>query len=381
MANMEEEDFLEQSKNSYNPTRVMMDYLNSKYEFLRDEVKNHVLWRLRKNKKDAMVVLEDNMLYSLSLEMKLEGLKSCNVGNIQEFLGSNYVDSYHPLKDYFNAVKKHRKNGYIAKLAATVSTTSKADLFLKYLTKWLVASVANVMIDVGCHNHTCLTLTGGEGKGKTRWLTHLCPKSLHPKYIFSGELDLNNKKDTIWKLAEYFLINIEEQIKGLYRNDANFVKGLITMDDVKGRKSYGRLEAHGRRIANFVTSTNDDDFLVGGEANRRFLCFKITDISNDFLKLNIDDVWSEAYQLYDSGFDYRFSQEDIKELAEHNKSFTYIPQEQEYVSEFFKVPSTPKDATHLLTSTAIRDYLKAETFNNNLKEGSVGRAMKALGLL
>ena len=40
----------------------------------------------------------------------------------------------------------------------------------EYLTKWLVAVVANAMDDKQCRNHTCLVLTGEQGKFKTTFL-------------------------------------------------------------------------------------------------------------------------------------------------------------------------------------------------------------------
>src|SRR3712207_9019929 len=51
--------------------------------------------------------------------------------------------------------------------------------WLLYLTKWLVAVVANAMDDRECRNHTCLVLTGEQGKFKTTFLDLLCPPSLH----------------------------------------------------------------------------------------------------------------------------------------------------------------------------------------------------------
>ena len=36
-----------------------------------------------------------------------------------------------------------------------------------YFVKWLVAVIANAMDDLQCRNHTCLVLTGEQGKFKT----------------------------------------------------------------------------------------------------------------------------------------------------------------------------------------------------------------------
>ena len=51
----------------------------------------------------------------------------------------------------------------ISDLAGCV-VVSNPDKWLPYLTKWLVAVVANAMDDRECRNHTCLVLTGEQGK-------------------------------------------------------------------------------------------------------------------------------------------------------------------------------------------------------------------------
>ncbi len=53
----------------------------------------------------------------------------------------------------------------ISDLASCV-VVRNSNKWLPYLTKWLVAVVANAMDDRECRNHTCLVLTGEQGKFK-----------------------------------------------------------------------------------------------------------------------------------------------------------------------------------------------------------------------
>ena len=62
----------------------------------------------------------------------------------------------------------------IPNLASCV-VVRNSNKWLPYLTKWLVAVVANAMDDRECRNHTCLVLTGEQGKFKTTFLDLLCP--------------------------------------------------------------------------------------------------------------------------------------------------------------------------------------------------------------
>src|SRR3712207_8560802 len=70
-------------------------------------------------------------------------------------------------------------------LSDCVSVTNP-EKWKEYLTKWLVAVVANVMDDKQCRNHTCLVLTGEQGKFKTTFLDLLCPPTLSD-YRYTGK--------------------------------------------------------------------------------------------------------------------------------------------------------------------------------------------------
>ncbi|WP_286860369.1 VapE domain-containing protein, partial [Proteiniphilum sp. UBA5510] len=88
--------------------------------------------------------------------------------NLRAILESDFSPKRHPVKEYFNSLPKMEPtaDGNIAKLCDTACVTNP-DKWHEYLTKWLIGVVANAMNDVGCQNHTCLVLTGEQGKFKT----------------------------------------------------------------------------------------------------------------------------------------------------------------------------------------------------------------------
>lgn len=365
---------------NYNQLKGMWEWLCSQYEFRRDVIKGRILWRDVVNDprlKADFEVLTDEKLNTISIEAGFSGLKSCSPSNIQMFLYSHYTEEINPVKQYLERVGKRNPVGTIKKLCSFITTNNQA-LFEKYLTKWLASSVANAMIKRGCQNHTCITLTGGQGAGKTTLFKWLCPTELGD-YMFNGEIDLRSK-DTLWKLAEYWLINLEEQIKALNRADANTMKQLITLPDVKGRRPYGRLEATGHRIANFLAGTNDDDFLTDATGSRRYLCFRVFKIDEMlYNKVKINDVWAEAYNYYlNNPNNYYVTPDDFEELRVNNEQFVNITQEQEYVSHFFKKPE-PNMHYYLMTNTAIADFLRLETQNKNIRDKYLGNALRANG--
>ena len=353
---------------------TLWNWLTSLHKFERDAIKGEFLFTPLNS--DKLIVMEDKHLEALVVKATFLGLRGVNKSIIKSLLMSDLVTEVNYIHAYFKGIKP-RPTGAIAKLAACITTTNDI-FFLKNFTKWLTACVANAHIQNGCQNHMCLVLTGGQGKGKTTFYQYLCPKVL-TNYMFTGELDLKKKSEAAWKTAEYWLINLEEQIKALNREDANTMKALITLPDVKGRKPYGMLDTRGYRIGNFMASSNDKEFLNDPTGSRRYLSFEVLNINQKaYEKINIDDVWSEAYANFlDKSYTYWIAPEDVAELEENNRQFVDVSQEHELVDMFFK--ADVKDAcTYAIPSTYIHGFLVNATGNKNLNHYKIGRALTSL---
>ena len=158
----------------------------------------------------------------------------------------------------------------IPELASCV-VVRNSDKWLPYLTKWLVAVVANAMDDRECRNHTCLVLTGEQGKFKTTFLDLLCPPALHG-YSYTGKI-YPQEKDTLTYIGQNLIVNIDDQLKALNKRDENELKNLITCPMVKYRMPYDKYVEEHSHLASFVASVNGNDFLTDPTGSRRFLPF------------------------------------------------------------------------------------------------------------
>ena len=112
--------------------------------------------------------------------------------NLYSIIESSFSPGINPIQEYFKNLpttdisSDNHDNGKdvsfslkaIPDLASCVAVRN-SDKWLPYLTKWLVAVVANAMNDRECRNHTCLVLTGEQGKFKTTFLDLLCPPALY----------------------------------------------------------------------------------------------------------------------------------------------------------------------------------------------------------
>ena len=185
--------------------------------------------------------------------------------------------------------------------------------WLPYLTKWLVAVVANAMDDRECRNLTCLVLTGEQGKSKTTFLDLLCPPALHG-YSYTGKI-YPQEKDTLTYIGQNLIVNIDDQLKALNKRDENELKNLITCPMVKYRIPYDKYVEEHPHLASFVASVNGNDFLTDPTGSRRFLPFEVLSIDIKRAKaISMDSVYAEAKALLKSGFRYWFDDDEIAEL-------------------------------------------------------------------
>jgi len=121
----------------------------------------------------------------------------------------------------------------------------------------------------------------------------------------------------------------------LGRKNMSALKEIITKPSIKLRRPYGTVAETMQRRASFMGSINNLEFLTDNTGNRRFLCFEVIGINKDH-GLNLDLVYSQAFNLYYNDFKYWMDSSDIQKIESHNKNFQYVPLEQEILEKHFK---------------------------------------------
>lgn len=296
--------------------------------------------------------------------------------NIRSILESDFSPKVNPVQEYFRELlTTSAKPGSIRQLAETVHVANP-DKWEPHLTKWLVGVVANAMSDKGCQNHVCLVLTGDQGRYKTSWLDNLCPRSLQ-SYLFTGKIDPQSK-DVQTLIAEYLLINIDDQLKALNKRDENELKNMITIPVVKYRRPYDVYIEEYPHLASFMASVNGNDFLTDPTGSRRFLPFEVERIDIAAAQaLDMDNVWREAVRLYNNGCHYWFDEKEIEELHEHNRRFQVQTIESEMLARGFMKPMESDTGCFMMTSQVL-SYLQGFTLVH-LSEKRMGDAIRKAG--
>ena len=303
--------------------------------------------------------------------------------NLYSIIESSFSPRINPIQEYFKALptvdasevlyKIEINQCAIANLASCVIVRN-SEKWLPYLTKWLVAVVANAMDDRECHNHTCLVLTGEQGKFKTTFLDLLCPPALKG-YSYTGKI-YPQEKDTLTYIGQNLIVNIDDQLKALNKRDENELKNLITCPMVKYRMPYDKYVEEHPHLASFVASVNGNDFLTDPTGSRRFLPFEVLAIDIERAKgISMDAVYTEAKALLNAGFRYWFNDEEIAELYKESEDFQVQTAEMELLLRCFEKPIEDNPHCAYMTTTEILAYLGIYT-HQSLTLKRMGEALK-----
>ena len=299
--------------------------------------------------------------------------------NLYSIIESSFSPRINPIQEYFKnlpLVDVSSSSPFSLKAIpdlASCVVVRNSDKWLPYLTKWLVAVVANAMDDRECRNHTCLVLTGEQGKFKTTFLDLLCPPKLHG-YSYTGKI-YPQEKDTLTYIGQNLIVNIDDQLKALNKRDENELKNLITCPMVKYRMPYDKYVEEHPHLASFVASVNGNDFLTDPTGSRRFLPFEVLSIDIERAKaISMNNVYAEAKALLKSGFRYWFDDDEIAELYRESEDFQVQTAEMELLLRCFEKP-TEDESYSLMTTTEILTYLGIYT-HQPLVAKRMGEALK-----
>ena len=363
-------------------------YLSTHYEFRYNTVLGRTEYR-RMNSSDFTKVgrYEINTLRR-EIDNDIGIITSSD--NLYSIIESSFSPRINPIQEYFKALPlvdigcdEGNSNISSLSLKAIPKLTScvvvrNHEKWLQYLTKWLVAVVANAMNDRECRNHTCLVLTGEQGKFKTTFLDLLCPPALHG-YSYTGKI-YPQEKDTLTYIGQNLIVNIDDQLKALNKRDENELKNLITCPMVKYRMPYDKYVEEHPHLASFVASVNGNDFLTDPTGSRRFLPFEVLSIDIERAKaISMDNVYAEAKALLKSGFRYWFDDDEIVELYRESEDFQVQTAEMELLLRCFEKP-TEDESYSLMTTTEILTYLGIYT-HQPLVAKRMGEALKKAGYI
>lgn len=350
----------------------VLEYLPKKYDFRKNIIANDVEYRLKNTKEWAVV--NENSLY---IELRKKGHK-VSISDVIIFLGSTEIAEFDPFKDYFNEIKniwKEEIHGdYIEKFSSYVNAKIQSRFNIQFK-KWLVRSVVCALVSEYFNKQAFIIVHDKQNSGKTSWTRFLVPRDLIKYHIENIALD----KDSLIALCQN-VIGILDELATLSKFEINSLKSTISKASVNVRHPYERRAKLTSRRISFVGSTNRMEFLSDETGNVRWLCFEIESINWKYREeIDVDILWSHAYNLYLNGFKYEMTAEEIADNERANEQFQMVSTEMELIQKYYS-PGTKDDHEQFYTPTEFLLYLTDKVEGKlKLNAISLGKALKILG--
>lgn len=347
-----------------------------------NEITSRVEYEIPADNTDAHRFMPVNDRIVNSLWSQMSTITRVNIQDMYRVIESDYVPVFNPFKAYLNnlcqSVKSVGDRDYIQELAQTVRVKGGEQeqmLWHLYLKKWLVGMVASWISD-DVVNNVILVLIGEQGAYKTTWFNYLLPPPL--KQYFYTKTNANRmSKDDILTLAQYALVCCEE-LDTMRPAELNQLKAAVTMPSIDERAAYAHYHEHRKHIASFCGTGNNTQFLSDPTGNRRWLPFEVESIvSPKDHPFHYEGIYSQALALYESGFQYWFTKEEIQELNRHNRQFETPHLERELVSLYFRVPQEGENGMFMTSARAIQ--IIGTGISQKLNPTRVGLSFNELG--
>ena len=313
-----------------------------------------------------------------SLWAELSQVKPVRAQDMYRVMESDFVKEYHPFRYYLDHLPPWDGQDYIIELSVSITIrggVEKQMLFYEYLKKWLVAMVAG-WVDESVVNNVILVLIGEQGSYKTTWFNYLLPPEL--KTYFYTKTNANRMgRDDLLTLAQYGLVCCEE-LDTMRPSELNQLKAAVTMPSIDERAAYAHFHEHRQHIASFCGTGNNVQFLGDETGNRRWLPFEVESIrSPRDHPFNYAGIYAQAYALYQEGFRYWFSQDEIRQLSEHNRAFETPRLETELVQLYFRQPTEVETGEFMSVARAMQ--IVSSNISQKLSAVHLGRALSELG--
>lgn len=188
--------------------------------------------------------------------------------------------------------------------------------------KALCAAVARVFVP-GTKYDMVLILVGAQGTYKSTFIRKLGVN------WFSDTFSTLQGKEAYEQLQGAWIIEMAE-LSALKKSESESIKQFISKCDDAFRPAYGRTVEIFKRQCVFFGTTNDTDFLKDPTGNRRFNPVDIhpenatKSVPNDLTDGEVNQIWAEAYQLWQNGEKLYFDDKESKmaKAEQHKHSAT-----------------------------------------------------------
>jgi len=307
-------EFLIESKNDFKlvdenetESKQLQKFISENYNPIRDSITQEIFIN--------DVLLDDKKLNTIYFSCKNYLDFGITKSDVRDMINSEHTPDNNAIKKFFAETtdKKGTLDSYVSCIYPQTDYNKWA------FKKWILGCVHNWIQPIQETKVSPLTLVlcgQKQGTGKTSFFRNLLPDELK-KYLIEHKIDAKDK-DSVYNLVKGLLV-LDDEFGGLATKDVKDFKKVADSNLIDIRLPYSAFYSKMKRRASLCGTSNESDVLKDVTGNRRILPINVQSIDYDtMIKINTDDLWREAYNLYKSGEDWKiYNAEDVDYLERH----------------------------------------------------------------
>lgn len=235
---------------------------------------------------EDIVFLQYYLAHNKRFEMSIEKIRNALLEKADRI-------SYHPVKFYLSQLEwdgTPRLNEWLVKGCGVDDNAYTRDVGRK----WIVAAVSRIY-HPGIKFDNVLVLEGKENIGKSTALRVLGD----PWFTDSVSL-LQKEADIVAKMVGNWFIELAE-MNGIRKQESEFIKSFISCQTDEQRLAFRRDPKKYPRQSVFAGTSNNMAYLLDADGNRRFWPVDCKKIDIEWIRINKDQLFAEAKEIYEKG--------------------------------------------------------------------------------
>ena len=358
-------------------------FLNENYEFRRNLLSGKTEMRVNDEAEKPVVwsIVTTETINSIIRNARKEGIggKSPRV-HIEEFICSDAVKDYDPIKEYLEKLPTWDGQNHVAQLFNRIPGLTSEQL--SWCSTWLRSAVAHWLgMDMLHGNEGVPVLIGTQGCGKSTFAVRLLPLELRPYYL--DHINFGNKFDSDMALTHNLLVNIDE-FANMKESQQGKLKQTLSRVKVNGRPIFGKSQEDRRRYASFLATTNDRHPLCDVTGSRRYICIMVPDgmyIDNQ-TPIDYEQLFAQVlYELREQKIPYWFTNDEVQRIQQVNLPFFKCEDLESMIGQCFEVPDVDGKGEWMLSKDvylALQKEYPALQADHSMKI-KIGQTLKFMG--
>lgn len=300
--------------------------------------------------------------------------------NIEEYIGSDAIPTYDPVRDFFSTLPPWDGHNHVADLFGRLPGISSEQL--SWCSVWIRAAVAHWLGMDTQHGNECVpVLIGPQGCGKSTFAVRLLPPHLRTYYL--DNINFGNKFDSEMALTNNLLVNIDE-FANMGPSQQAKLKQTLSKVKVNGRPIFGRCQEDRTRYASFLATTNDPHPLCDPTGSRRYLCLRIMKgaLIDNQTPINYPQLYAQVlHELREEQTPYWFTNDEVARIQKANLPFFKTDDMEHILTQCFHLPEAGEEGQWISCKQVSETLIKAFPSINrsNATNIRIGQTLRGMG--